>query len=31
LSRGRKLLREQLANVARSYGIGQAARGGRTA
>ena len=29
LSRGRKLLREQLANVARSYGIGQSA-GGRS-
>ena len=27
LSRGRKLLREQLADVARSYGIGQAAGG----
>jgi RNA polymerase sigma-70 factor, ECF subfamily len=27
LSRGRKLLREQLAEVARSYGIGKAARG----
>lgn len=31
LSRGRKLLREELADVARSYGIGQAARGGRSA
>jgi RNA polymerase sigma-70 factor (ECF subfamily) len=29
LSRGRKLLREQLANVARSYGIGKTASGGR--
>ena len=29
LSRGRKLLREQLADVARSYGIGKAAEGGR--
>ena len=28
LSRGRKLLREQLIGVARSYGIGQAAPGG---
>ena len=26
LSRGRKILREQLAEVARSYGIGQASR-----
>jgi RNA polymerase sigma-70 factor (ECF subfamily) len=29
LSRGRKLLREQLAGVARSYGIGKAAQGGQ--
>ena len=28
LSRGRRLLREQLAEVARSYGIGKAASGG---
>lgn len=28
LSRGRKLLREKLADVARSYGIGNAAEGG---
>lgn len=31
LSRGRKLLREQLADVARSYGIGKAARQGNMA
>jgi RNA polymerase sigma-70 factor (ECF subfamily) len=31
LSRGRKLLREQLAEVARSYGIGKAAWGGQRA
>ena len=31
LSRGRKLLREQLADVARSYGIGKAAQGGQSA
>jgi RNA polymerase sigma-70 factor (ECF subfamily) len=31
LSRGRRLLREQLAGVARSYGIGQTGEEGRTA
>lgn len=31
LNRGRKLLREQLADVARSYGIGKAALGGQRA
>jgi RNA polymerase sigma-70 factor (ECF subfamily) len=31
LSRGRKLLREQLADVARSYGIGKAVQGGQGA
>jgi|SRR5579872_5770860 len=31
LSRGRKLLREQLSEMARSYGIGRATKGGQTA
>jgi len=31
LSRGRKMLREQLAGAAQSYGIGKAAQGGQSA
>ena len=31
LSRGRKLLREQLSELARSYGIGKAGEEGRSA
>jgi RNA polymerase sigma-70 factor, ECF subfamily len=31
LSRGRKLLRELLGGIARSYGIGNTAEGGRGA